>query len=133
MSETYNITAGTINLSSPRNGDNVWEVEQTDARGDEVESSGSMLDFTWSYGPNHIIGSVDRDTLDITIKPLVAGLYLGVITGSLKDGVQIHLNLQILKGIMNFYLKNGNEVWIHLDEKVVFNGSYSNDYKILVL
>lgn len=30
---------------------------------------------------------------------------------------------------MCFYLKNGNELWVRVDVKITFDGSYSRDYK----
>lgn len=62
---------------------------------------------------------------------IIAQVYIGIIEGSLKDGVNVKLNLSQEKGELRFYLKNGNEVWIHTDVQITFNGDYQTDYKLL--
>ena len=59
------------------------------------------------------------------------GISLGTIYGNLKDGVGVNVDLWVASGSLRFYLKNGNELWIHLDIKVSFDGSFSGDYKII--
>lgn len=43
----------------------------------------------------------------------------------------VDVDLLLAKGSIKVYLKNGNEVWVHLDVKVVFDGSFDGDYKIV--
>jgi len=61
----------------------------------------------------------------------VVGISLGNIYGNLKDGVGLNIDLIAAKGSIKFYLKNGNEVWVHLDIGIVFDGTYQGDYKII--
>lgn len=51
----------------------------------------------------------------------------------MKDGVKVQLNLNCAKGDVNYYLKNGNEIWTHIDVKITFNGMYGGDYKVLTI
>lgn len=67
------------------------------------------------------------------INPVFNGIYTGAVTGSLKDGVSIRINLFTMKGAAKFYLRNGNQLWIRLDQYSSFIGSYEDDYKILTL
>ncbi|KAI1261487.1 hypothetical protein F5Y18DRAFT_440375 [Xylariaceae sp. FL1019] len=134
MPETFNITAGTVDLQEPDEGDNTWYVTQTDADDGELDiEHGNTTQIDWGFGPNRITGIVDLDSFDIKLKPIIVGQYLGIINGNLKDGLNIKLDLQILKGWMKYYLKNGNELWIHIDQKVIFDGSWEGDYKILTM
>lgn len=61
----------------------------------------------------------------------MVGINLGNIYGNLKDGVGLKVDLFVVSGEIKFYLKNGNELWVHLDLKVKFDGHYEGDYKIL--
>lgn len=63
----------------------------------------------------------------------ILGINIGNIFGNLKDGVGVKVDLFLAKGSINIYLKNGNEVWVHLDVKVKFDGSFDGDYKILTI
>lgn len=69
-----------------------------------------------------IDGYVDPDTLDITVAPIIALVYIGIIDGNMKDGVNVKLNLSQAKGELRSYLKNGNEVWIYMDVAIVLTG-----------
>jgi hypothetical protein len=80
-----------------------------------------------------IVGYVDTDTYEIGVTVTVAGINVGAIYGNLKDGVVLKVDLFVVKGQIKFYLKNGNEVWVNLDLKITFDGSYSGDYKILTI
>jgi hypothetical protein len=59
------------------------------------------------------------------------GIALGNVYGNSKDGVGIKINLTQAKGELRMYLKNGKELWVHLNTKMVFNGRYEGDYKIM--
>jgi hypothetical protein len=63
----------------------------------------------------------------------IAGINVGNIYGNLNDGVVLKVNLLVASGEIRFYLKNGNEVWVHLDVKIVFDGNYEGDYKIITI
>ncbi|KAJ9292977.1 hypothetical protein DTO271G3_8275 [Paecilomyces variotii] len=128
MSDPTEITGATVQLSC--NDDDVWTVEQTQVDKD-LSLPDDAVQFEWSFGPNSITGYVDTSTLDIRIDPIFNGIYAGAVTGSLKDGVSIRINLFTMKGSTKFYLRNGNELWIRLDQYITFNGSYQNDYKVL--
>jgi hypothetical protein len=76
---------------------------------------------------------VEVATKEIGVSVTLAGITLGNIYGNLNDGVGIDINLLVAKGSLRFYLKNGNEVWIHFDVSIVFDGSYKDDVKILTI
>lgn len=60
----------------------------------------------------------------------VLGISLGNIYGSLEKGVGVTIDLYLASGEIKLYLKNGNEVWIHYDVKVKFDGEYQGDKEI---
>jgi hypothetical protein len=67
----------------------------------------------------------------VTCTPIIGGIYVGTINGSLKDVFSLKVNLDKFKGELWWYLKNGNELWIRQHLQVTFNGSYEGDYKII--
>lgn len=73
---------------------------------------------------------LDVNSFEISVAETIAGISIGPIKGNLKDGVGLKLNLNSAKGQTKFYLKNGNEIWTHIDVKIVWNGSYHGDYKL---
>ncbi|KXH51527.1 hypothetical protein CNYM01_07679 [Colletotrichum nymphaeae SA-01] len=123
-----------VALSPPEEGDNVWEAKQIELHrnlppGDDY----GRHSIDWSFGPIKISGYVDTDTYGVGLTITVTGIVLGNIFGNLKDGVGVKVNLLTTKGEIRIYLKNGNEVWVHLDVKIVFDGSYQGDYKIITI
>jgi hypothetical protein len=50
-----------------------------------------------------------------------------------KDGVVGEIDLFLAKGEIRIYLKNGNEVWLHYDVKVKFDGHFKDDVKLLTI
>ncbi|KAL3421210.1 hypothetical protein PVAG01_07655 [Phlyctema vagabunda] len=88
-------------------------------------------DFDWSFGPITVTGYVVTDTWEIGVEVKALGIKLGNFYGSLKDGLGININLLLITGQVKFYLKNGNELWIHVDVKVKFDGSFQKDAKII--
>ena len=83
--------------------------------------------------PKHdyqVSGYVDTDTFEMAASVSIAGINIGNVYGSLKDGIGIKIDLFIAKGEIRFYLKNGNELWVHVDIKITFDGSFDGDYKI---
>lgn len=83
--------------------------------------------------PSQVTGYIDTNTFEVGLSVSVVGINVGNIYGNLKDGVGVKINLIAASGEIRFYLKNGNEVWVHLDVKVVFDGHYQGDYKILTI
>lgn len=75
-------------------------------------------------------GSVDTDTLQATINVFVMGIDLGTVYGDLNDNIKMRLDLHNAKGEIEFYSKHGNELWIHFDVKITFNGTFEADRKI---
>ena len=63
----------------------------------------------------------------------IAGVNVGTVYGNLIDGVALNLDLFSAKGEIRFYLKNGNEIWTHVDIQIRFDGNFAGDYKIIVV
>ncbi|CAI6079882.1 unnamed protein product [Clonostachys chloroleuca] len=123
-----------ISLQAPQEGDNIWEARQVDQvlnlpPGDVK----GRVTIDWSFGPVKITGYVDTNTFEIGVSVSILGINIGNIFGNLKDGVGVKVDLFLAKGSIKIYLKNGNEVWVHLDVKVKFDGSFDGDYKILTI
>lgn len=63
----------------------------------------------------------------------ILGISIGSFSGDLKNGLVISINLYAAKGEIKLYLKNGNELWLHLDLKIIFGKHWEEDIKILTL
>ncbi|KAK1465071.1 hypothetical protein CPAR01_07107 [Colletotrichum paranaense] len=123
-----------VALSPPEEGDNVWEAKQVElVRNLPPGDDQGRHSIDWSFGPVKISGYVDTNTFEVGLTVSIAGINIGNIFGNLKDGVGLKINLLAAKGEIRVYLKNGNEVWIHLDVKIVFDGHYEGDYKIITI
>ncbi|EAW16212.1 uncharacterized protein NFIA_055610 [Aspergillus fischeri NRRL 181] len=85
------------------------------------------------FGVVTVSGYVDTSTYEASISVAVIGINIGTLTGNLQDGITLKVNLIAVKGELRFYLKNGNEVWLHVDLKVLFDGDYNDDVKIISL
>ncbi|CAG9938631.1 unnamed protein product [Clonostachys rosea f. rosea IK726] len=123
-----------ISLQAPQAGDNIWEARQVDQVLNLPPGDGQgRVTIDWSFGPVKITGYVDTNTFEIGVSVSILGINVGNIFGNLKDGVGVKVDLFLAKGSIKIYLKNGNEVWVHLDIKVKFDGSFDGDYKILTI
>ncbi|KAK4146594.1 uncharacterized protein C8A04DRAFT_25510 [Dichotomopilus funicola] len=130
MSET-NVGA-IISLTAPEEGDTIWKATQTEVQHNLPPGDApGHVGIDWGFGPIKVSGYIDTDTYGIGVSVSVVGIHLGNIYGNLKDGVGLSVDLFVVSGAIKFYLKNGNELWIHLDLKIKFNGHYDGDYKIL--
>jgi hypothetical protein len=78
-----------------------------------------------------LVGYVDTSSYEVGVSVTIIGINAGNIYGNLKEGIVLQIDLFAAKGSIKLYLKNGNEIWTHLDVKITFDGSYSGDYKIL--
>lgn len=78
-------------------------------------------------------GYVIKSTLEIGVATQVLGISVPAVYGNLKDGVQIKYDLHLARGSKKFYLKNGNEVWISVDIKVLFDGSFEKQVKLVTI
>ncbi|KAF5679235.1 hypothetical protein FHETE_976 [Fusarium heterosporum] len=120
-----------ITLQAPEDGDNEWTAEQIQTSPNlPPGDTDGRTSIDWRYGPVAYEGYFDTNTFEIGLSPAIAGLNVGIIYGNLKDGVNLKIDLDYYKGLTRFYLKNGNEVWTHLDVKVSFDGHFEGDYKI---
>ncbi|KAM0540705.1 hypothetical protein ACHAO7_010991 [Fusarium culmorum] len=95
------------------------------------EDQANRREINWYFGPIWLTGYVDKNTLDVGISPVITGINAGNITGSLKDGVAVNVDLTTTKGETRLYLKNGNEVWVDLNLKIFFGGNYERDCMLL--
>ncbi|KAI4601722.1 hypothetical protein KJ359_011854 [Pestalotiopsis sp. 9143b] len=150
-------TAALINLTGPE-GDYSAEytAEQQDVSIDTTLEENEDYprdnrDISWSFGPIQVRlqkssstsrasladpasqqyeGVFDANSFEISVVETIAGISIGPIKGNLKDGVGLKLNLNSAKGQTKFYLKNGNEIWTHIDVRIRWNGSYEKDVKL---
>ncbi|KAK1772686.1 hypothetical protein QBC33DRAFT_27062 [Phialemonium atrogriseum] len=123
-----------VDLTAPGDGGNKWTARQVDVgrkppTGDPKDS----VKVDWSFGPVKILGNVNTNTYELGVSAILLGINVGDIHGDLKDGVRLDINLFAAEGDIRFYLKNGNELWIRLDIKILFDGIFSGDYRILRL
>ncbi|KAI1770955.1 hypothetical protein F4818DRAFT_217804 [Hypoxylon cercidicola] len=123
-------------LDSPEKGSNVWTARQYEQGIPKTPYLGSpkkRIDIDWSFsgGVLRIKGYVDTGTLEAVLTLSVLGVNVGTISGNLKDGIGMKINLFVAQGEIKLYLKNGNELWIHLELKILGDGSYKGDYKII--
>ncbi|KAK7178175.1 hypothetical protein PSPO01_15778 [Paraphaeosphaeria sporulosa] len=91
----------------------------------------AVIPIHWSIGPISVDGYINTDTFEIRITVNIAGISVGTFVGNLKDGVSVNVNLFVATGELKFYLKNGNELWIHYSIKIRFDGSFEGDKEIL--
>ncbi|KAJ5216818.1 hypothetical protein N7468_009826 [Penicillium chermesinum] len=112
-----------------------WQATQEDLSPDyDYPGDGENIQrFDWSFGPVMNVGYLDLDTLEITVNPMYMGISAGTLTGNLRDGVKLNISYHLGKGTQHWYLKNGNQLWTHVDFSVSFNGSYQGAYKIFSL
>ncbi|GIK05578.1 hypothetical protein Aspvir_009691 [Aspergillus viridinutans] len=85
------------------------------------------------FGVVTVSGYVDTSTYEASVSVAVIGINIGTLTGNLEDGITLKVNLIAAKGELRFYLKNGKELWLHVDLNVIFDGDYKDDVKIISL
>ena len=61
------------------------------------------------------------ETETIDAKVVVFGLTAADVSGSLKTGVAINIDLVAAKGTITFTLQNQKEVWVDLDLEATFD------------
>ncbi|KAH8780075.1 hypothetical protein F5883DRAFT_517030 [Diaporthe sp. PMI_573] len=123
-----------VALSPPEKGANIWEAKQVElVRNLPPGDDQGRKSIDWEFGPVKVTGYVDTNTFEVGLTISIAGINVGNIYGNLNDGVGLKVDLLVASGEIRFYLKNGNEVWVHLDVKIVFDGKYEGDYKIITI
>ncbi|KAL8699576.1 MAG: hypothetical protein Q9201_005923 [Fulgogasparrea decipioides] len=132
MSEQELILGAAVNLTQQESGQ-YKAVQQGTAIGIPPTNDETRKSIDWGFGPVKVSGYVDTDRLEIGVNVSVLGISLGTLYGNLQEGVGVDVDLFLAKGEIKFYLKNGNEVWVHLGLQVTFDGSYEGDYKIISL
>ncbi|RSL62704.1 hypothetical protein CEP53_004688 [Fusarium sp. AF-6] len=131
-SSTEQNVGAVINLTPPKEGDNVWKAEQLDVERNlppgDIEGRAPI---EWGFGAIKITGYVDTNTYEIGVSISVVGINVGNIFGNIKDGIGVDINLYVAKGSLRLYLKNENELWVHLDVSVTFGGSFTGDHLVI--
>lgn len=146
-----NRSGALLNVQPPQDGSNGWTVTQVDLASTLPPPDGTTLPFDFALGPikvqcipchqtrnftlidSQLSGTVNTATLGITINPTIVGINLGTISGNLKDGITVSINIFVASGSITLYLKNGNQVWIHYDVQIKFDGSFTDDKLIMAL
>ncbi|EGX93686.1 hypothetical protein CCM_01955 [Cordyceps militaris CM01] len=123
-----------VNLIPPKEGSNIWTAKQvTIARNLPPNRGTGRHQIDWSFGPVKVTGYVDTTNWEIGVTVSIMGIDLGTVYGNLRDGVVLNVDLFLAKGQVRFYLKNGNEVWVHLSVEIRFDGKFEGDYKIITV
>ncbi|OAA55362.1 hypothetical protein ISF_07873 [Cordyceps fumosorosea ARSEF 2679] len=134
VSTTAQNVGAIVRLDPPKSGDIYWTATQVSI-GNSLPPPGkapkARHEINWSFGPLKITGYLDTTTLEIGVTVSVLGITMGNIYGNLKDGVGLKFDVFLAKGEVKLYLKNGNELWVHIDVSVRFDGNFKGDYKIL--
>ncbi|PTD02140.1 hypothetical protein FCULG_00012138 [Fusarium culmorum] len=121
-------TGALLTLIPPKDGGSAWQLKQADMDNSlSSEDQANRREINWYLGPIWLTGYVDKNTLDVGISPVITGINAGNITGNLKDGVAVNVDLTTTKGETRLYLKNGNEVWVDLNLNIFFSGNYERD------
>ena len=80
-----------------------------------------------------IKGSVDISKLDANFSVVIFGISISSISGNLKQGIVLNINLFIVNGNLRFYLKNGKEIWVSANLNQPFGGGVHEDHKIFTI
>lgn len=72
-------------------------------------------------------GYIDLNTGVISLTVSILGTDLGTFTGSLKDGIDIKVDLWIVSGSLKFYVEV-DTLYLNVHAKVRFDGSYDQDH-----
>ncbi|ROW08710.1 hypothetical protein VPNG_06372 [Cytospora leucostoma] len=109
MSDTTEIIGALISVTTPEDEDpGIWSATQTGP--DDLPPNYDLYNgqsFEWTHGPIKFRGYVDPETLDTSIATTVAGTFIGIISGNVKDGFGVKFDLFTARGNINFYLKYG--------------------------
>jgi hypothetical protein len=65
--------------------------------------------------PYQIDVLLDTDSLAVGFQLTTEGIVLGIFYGLLKEGVDVEVKTANVNGNSRLYLKNGNELWHHVD------------------
>ncbi|KAJ5506827.1 hypothetical protein LT330_007836 [Penicillium expansum] len=115
------------------------QISEAETTATSLKAQSSQPEARINFGPLSffgvltVSGYVDTGTYEASISVSVLGISLGTLSGSLKTGISVTVNLIAVKGEVRFYLKNSNELWVHLDLSVVFDGHYVDDVKIITV
>ncbi|KAI0376038.1 hypothetical protein F5Y04DRAFT_286320 [Hypomontagnella monticulosa] len=121
-------------VTEPTEGDNVWIAKQADLGTPHFPHVGDphfSKCFGWLFEIVTATGCVDTDRFELTVTITVMGCNLGTFGGSLPDGIVVKVDLFAVSGEIRFDLKYRHEVWVHLDLKGKWCGSWDKDCKIL--
>jgi hypothetical protein len=99
----------------------------------DLGGGGKCAAFDWSKSFVGVNGKVCLLPPSADVKFKVIGISLGHFDCDLTKDCGISLNAGVAKGKASLFLLNGNELWIDLSAKVLFNGSIHGKYKIITL
>lgn len=80
-----------------------------------------------------INGFVDLDNLDVEAEVYVGKFAAGVFVCNLHKNCKISIDLKLVKGVVELYLKNKYEVWALAKLGLPFGKSYQVDKKVFDL
>ncbi|KAL5364264.1 hypothetical protein BJX96DRAFT_157043 [Aspergillus floccosus] len=132
MNKTSKIEAASVDLTFVKEDGSDWDrwtVKQTEIKTD-LSYPKEYSEINWEFGPIKLGGYVETSTFECCLTPVLNGLYVGMISGNLKEGIHINVDLFTMKGSMFIYLRHANEAWVELDQKIIFGGHYQVDRRI---
>ena len=141
----WNSSSGAL-VNLEQLGPNHYRANET-ALPDYIKHPRSGKTIDWGFGPLKVIactsrsfqtfwpgfqvtGYLDLEKKEIGVNVTVVGISIGNISGSLVNGVTVEVNLLVAKGSLRFYLKDGDDLYVHVNLKIPFDGSYDDDYNI---
>ncbi|KAI9374175.1 hypothetical protein BJX61DRAFT_541009 [Aspergillus egyptiacus] len=92
----------------------------------------NIRELDWWFGLLKTGGFVDQDNYGLRVLITISGIKVGILDGSLKDGLHLNVDLYDAKGTVLVYLKNGTEVWTKFDlQSVSENYKEEREFKML--
>ncbi|KAI9836476.1 MAG: hypothetical protein M1837_003382 [Sclerophora amabilis] len=126
----------TIKPLEGNDNNDLYEVNQLDLQspfppGDKNDLPRASID--WDFGPLGVKATIDYDKREFGVSVTVVGIGIGNFWASFDTGISLTVNLLVANGSLRFYIKDGKQLWVHIDLKLTFDGSWDTDQQIYPL